>query len=165
MSEENTVHAAPSTNYVELAADIVSAYVSNNSLPTSELPRMIADTYAALVSIASGASHSRTAQTAEKQAPAVNPKRSVTPDFITCLEDGKQFRSLKRHLRAKYDMSPEQYRAKWNLPSDYPMVAPNYAAARSELARAIGLGRKATPASAANDSAAAGRTKGRKKAA
>lgn len=162
MTEENTVHAAPSANYVELAADIVSAYVSQNSVPPSDLPKLISDTYGALLSIASGASRTQSAPAAEKQTPAVNPKKSVTNDYIICLEDGKQFRSLKRHLRAKFDMTPEQYRAKWSLPADYPMVAPGYAAARSELARAIGLGRKSPAAEPANDAA---RTKGRKKAA
>jgi predicted transcriptional regulator len=159
MTEENSVHTASATNYVELAADIVSAYVSQNSVPPSELPKLISDTYAAIVSIASGASHSRSTPTVEKQAPAVNPKKSVTNDFIICLEDGKQFRSLKRHLRAKFDMTPEQYRAKWSLPPDYPMVAPGYAAARSELARSIGLGRKSPANDAANDT----RGKNRKK--
>lgn len=123
-----------------MTADIVSAYVSNNPLPVSELARVIADTYAA-VSKLKGAPQS---QPEEKSAPAVPVKKSVTPDFIICLEDGKKFKSLKRHIDTHYNLKPDAYRAKWGLPSDYPMVAPNYAATRSRLAKAIGLGRKAT---------------------
>jgi predicted transcriptional regulator len=153
--------------YVELAADIVSAYVSNNSVPVSDLPKLLLDTHTALTKIASGASVN--APVAEKQSPAVNPKKSVSHDFLICLEDGKKYRSLKRHLRSTYGMSPEEYRAKWGLPPDYPMVAPGYAQARSELAKSMGLGRKAGEAraakDAANDSTATARGKGRKKAA
>lgn len=121
---------------VSLAADIVSAYVSNNPVPVAELPKLIGDTYAALQGIGTAA-----AEPLAKQEPAVSIRRSVTPDFIICLEDGKKFKSLKRHLSTHYNLSPEQYRQKWNLPVDYPMVAPNYAATRSALARASGLGR------------------------
>ncbi len=122
--------------YIELTTEIVSAYVSNNSLPTAELPALIEAIHGSLNKIASGSQEAP----AETLTPAVPIKKSITPDFIICLEDGKKFKSLKRHLRTKYDMTPDQYRAKWGLPSDYPMVAPNYASARSELAKAMGLG-------------------------
>ncbi|AZO41400.1 MucR family transcriptional regulator [Mesorhizobium sp. M7D.F.Ca.US.005.01.1.1] len=122
-----------------MTADIVSAYVSNNPLPVSELARVISDTYAA-VSKLQGAPQT---QPEEKSAPAVPIKKSVMPDFIICLEDGKKFKSLKRHIGTHYNLTPDAYRSKWSLPSDYPMVAPNYAAERSRLAKAIGLGRKA----------------------
>ncbi|GJD99713.1 MucR family transcriptional regulator [Methylobacterium isbiliense] len=127
-----------STGYIELAADIVSAFVSRNSVPPAELPGLIASVHAALGSLGKDAA-------AEKPAaltPAVPIKRSITPEFLICLEDGKKFKSLKRHLRSRYGLSPEQYRARWNLPADYPMVAPNYAAARSELAKTMGLGQQ-----------------------
>ena len=130
--------SATSPNYIELSVDIVSAYVSNNSVPAADLPSLLASVYAAVAKTGQG-------QKDEPQAeliPAVPVKKSVTPDFIICLEDGKSFKSLKRHLRSTYDMTPAQYRAKWNLPADYPMVAPNYAKARSELARASGLGQQ-----------------------
>ena len=124
-------------NYIELAADIVSAFVSNNSVPVTELPALIGNVHAALTNVASGL----TQQPAEEpKAPAVSVKKSVQPDYIVCLEDGKRFKSLKRHLRTVYNLTPEQYRAKWGLPASYPMVAPNYAAARSELAKQMGLG-------------------------
>ena len=127
-----------SSNYIELAADIVSAYVSNNSVPSGELPTLINEIHAALVKVAGG-----TVETpAEAPKPAVPVKKSVTPDYIVCLEDGKKFKSLKRHLRTQYNMTPEQYREKWALPADYPMVAPNYAKARSELAKEMGLGQQ-----------------------
>ena len=126
---------------VSMAADIVSAYVSNNPLPVAELPKLISDIHAALQG--SGAP---VVPAAVKLEPAVSPRKSVTPDYIICLEDGKKFKSLKRHIGVHYNLSPEAYRQKWNLPSDYPMVAPNYAAARSALAKSIGLGHKiATP--------------------
>jgi predicted transcriptional regulator len=129
---------AATSNLVELASDIVSAYVSNNSVQTSELPALIAEVHASLASISSGG------QQAPEQplVPAVPVKKSVQPDYIVCLEDGKKFKSLKRHLRTSYDMTPGQYRQKWGLGPDYPMVAPNYAAARSELAKSMGLGQK-----------------------
>ena len=123
-----------SANYVELAADVVSAYVSNNPVPTSELPSLIAAVHASLQFVAEGP------QPKEPLVPAVPIEKSVQPDYIVCLEDGKKFQSLKRHLR-KFDMTPDQYRAKWDLPRDYPMVAPNYASRRSELAKAIGFAR------------------------
>lgn len=133
--------AAPETELLELTANIVAAYVSNNPLPTSELGRVIADTYAAVSKLQAPL----TLQPEERRAPAVPIKKSVTPDFIICLEDGKKFKSLKRHIGTHYNLTPDEYRAKWGLPADYPMVAPNYAAARSQLAKASGLGRKAAP--------------------
>ncbi|ESQ79654.1 MucR family transcriptional regulator [Asticcacaulis sp. YBE204] len=120
----------------EMAVEIVSAYVGNNSVSASELPALIQNVYAALNSIGLGEAP---APEAPKE-PAVSVKKSISNDFIVCLEDGRKFKSLKRHLRTKYNMSPEEYRAKWNLPKDYPMVAPNYAKARSDLAKQMGLG-------------------------
>lgn len=123
---------------VVLAADIVSAYVSNNPLPPADLAQLIGRVHGALMQL-----RGEPVAVVEPEAPlqpAVPIKKSVTNDYIVCLEDGRTFKSLKRHLRAKYNLSPEQYRAKWGLPSDYPMVAPNYAKARSDLAKAIGLG-------------------------
>src|SRR5215213_1071452 len=132
------------SNYLGLAADIVSAFVSNNSVPVAELPALIGSVHTALNQVANGS----TQQPAEEpKAPAVPIKKSVQPDYLVCLEDGKRFKSLKRHLRTVYNLTPEQYRAKWGLPASYPMVAPNYAAARSELAKQMGLGarRRKTP--------------------
>jgi predicted transcriptional regulator len=126
------------TNNIELAADIVSAYVSNNSVPATELPALINDVYNALLRVGSGV----VAAPTEPPRPAVPVKRSVNNDFIVCLEDGKKFKSLKRHLRTQYGLSPEEYRDKWGLPADYPMVAPNYARARSNLAKQMGLGQQ-----------------------
>lgn len=128
--------AAP--NYVELAADIVSAYVSNNSVATGDLPGLIGDIHSALVRLSSGTIDAP----AESLKPAVPIKKSITPDYIVCLDDGKKFKSLKRHLRTQYDMTPEEYRERWGLPPDYPMVAPNYAQARSQLAKKMGLGQQ-----------------------
>ena len=125
---------------LELAADIVSAYVSNNSLPAFDLPAFIHSVHGALVGLATG--QVTAAEAAPRKEPAVPIKKSVTPDFMICLENGKKFKSLKRHLRTAYSMSPEEYRAKWGLPSTYPMVAPNYAKTRSELALKFGLGQK-----------------------
>ena len=130
--------AAAPANFIELAADIVSAYVTKNSLPTAELPTLINDVHSALVKVANGAAE----PPAEPAKPAVTIRKSITPDFIICLDDGKKFKSLKRHLRTQYNLTPEQYREKWGLPSDYPMVAPNYAKARSELAKEMGLGQQ-----------------------
>ena len=127
-----------SPNYIELAADIVSAYVSNNSVPSGDLPSLINDVHLALVKVAGNASE----VPAEAPKPAIPVKKSITPDYIVCLEDGKKFKSLKRHLRTQYNMTPEQYREKWGLAPDYPMVAPNYAAARSHLAKQMGLGQQ-----------------------
>ena len=121
---------------IEMTADIVSAYVGNNSVTAADLPSLIQSVHRALAAIASG---SEAAEVAPKE-PAVPVRRSITPDFLICLEDGRKFKSLKRHLRTKYNMSPEEYRAKWGLAKDYPMVAPNYAKARSDLAKQMGLG-------------------------
>ena len=121
---------------VEMTTDIVAAYVGNNVVSTADLPALIQSVYRALTGVVSG---SDTTETAPKE-PAVPLKRSITPDFLICLEDGRKFKSLKRHLRTKYNMSPEDYRSKWGLPKDYPMVAPNYARARSDLAKQMGLG-------------------------
>ena len=121
---------------IEMTADIVSAYVGNNSVSATELPSLIQSIHRTLTDIAAGA---EVVEAAPKE-PAVPVKRSITPDYLVCLEDGRKFKSLKRHLRTKYNLSPEEYRAKWGLPKDYPMVAPNYAKARSELAKQMGLG-------------------------
>ncbi len=124
--------------FIELTAEIVSAYVSNNSVSAGDLPGLINHVHAALTRVSSGLSDAP----AEPLKPAVSVKKSITPDHIVCLEDGKKFKSLKRHLRTQYNMTPEQYRDKWALPPDYPMVAPNYAAARSQLAKQMGLGQQ-----------------------
>jgi predicted transcriptional regulator len=123
---------------VELSANIVSAYVSHNALSASDLPRLIQQVHAAMIGLGGGAD----ADVAQELRPAVPVKKSITPDYLICLEDGKKFKSLKRHLKTEYDMSPDEYRSKWGLASDYPMVAPNYSEARSKLAKSIGLGRK-----------------------
>jgi predicted transcriptional regulator len=123
-------------NVIGMAADIVSAYVANNSVSANDLPNFITQVHEALKGISTGASEAPAAP----QTPAVSVRRSISPDFLICLEDGRKFKSLKRHLRTKYDLSPEDYRAKWGLPKDYPMVAPNYAASRSALAKSMGLG-------------------------
>lgn len=123
-----------------MTVDIVSAFVSHNSLPVSGLPDIIASVHASLSSLGDHA-----VLAAELLVPAVNPKRSVFPDYIICLEDGKRFKSLKRHIGADFGLTPDAYRARWGLSGDYPMVAPNYAAARSALAKASGLGRKPGP--------------------
>jgi predicted transcriptional regulator len=127
-----------SNEIVELTAEIVSAYVSNNTVVATDLAGVIHNVFDAL----SRASASSGQPAREELKPAVPVKRSVTPEFIICLEDGKKFKSLKRHLRTHYDLSPEEYRDKWGLPHDYPMVAPNYAAARSDLAKRMGLGQR-----------------------
>ena len=123
---------------LEMTAEVVASYVGNNPVSTSELPNLIGDVYTALAKSNGSASSHPT----EKAKPAVPVKKSLHDDYIICLEDGKKFKSLKRHLRSHYDLSPEEYREKWGLPLDYPMVAPNYAKARSQLARDMGLGRK-----------------------
>jgi predicted transcriptional regulator len=133
---------------VELVAGLVSAFVSHNSVTQADLPALIANTHAALT----GLGQAPAPAPEEKAAPAVSIKKSITPEYLICLEDGKKFKSLKRHLRTAYEMTPDQYRAKWNLPSDYPMVAPAYAEARSNLAKKMGLGqqrRKTAPVAAA----------------
>jgi len=131
---------ATSTNYIELAADIVSAYVSNNPVPANELSSLIQEVHTALLRVTSAAGVASASSEAQK--PAIAVKKSLNSDYIICLEDGKKFKSLKRHLRTQYNMSPEEYREKWGLPPDYPMVAPNYAKARSNLAKQMGLGQQ-----------------------
>ena len=126
-----------SAELLKLTADIVAAHVSNNKLPANDLPQLIAQVHASLSDTGGAAS----AQ--QRPSPAVPVKKSVTADFIVCLEDGKKLKMLKRHLKTAYDMTPEEYREKWGLPHDYPMVAPNYAAQRSSLAKKIGLGTRA----------------------
>ncbi len=121
---------------VELTARIVSAFVSKNTLSASDLPQLISDTHAALSRVTGAPPPPER----DELKPKVPVKRSVMPDHIVCLEDGKKFKSLKRHLRTHYNLSPEEYREKWGLPPDYPMVAPNYARARSDLAKKMGLG-------------------------
>jgi predicted transcriptional regulator len=125
---------------LKMTTDIVSAYVGKNVLSTHHIPDLINAVHASLVGLRSGAGIA----SSEALTPAVPIKKSVTPDYIICLEDGKKLKMLKRHLRSTYAMTPEDYRAKWGLPADYPMVAPNYAAQRSEFAKKIGLGRDAT---------------------
>src|SRR5689334_7649885 len=126
------------SHFVDLTAEIVSAYVSNNSVAANDIPNLISQVHQALVRVSGGQSEAQP----EPLKPAVPVKKSIMPDYIICLEDGKKFKSLKRHLRTQYSMTPEQYREKWALPPDYPMVAPNYAAARSELAKQMGLGQQ-----------------------
>jgi predicted transcriptional regulator len=123
---------------IELTASIVSSYVSNNSVASADLPALIGQVHSALLRVTSASGE----LSSEPLRPAVAVKKSITPDFIVCLEDGKRFKSLKRHLRTQYNMTPDQYREKWALPPDYPMVAPNYAAARSHLAKQMGLGQQ-----------------------
>jgi predicted transcriptional regulator len=121
---------------IEMTTEIVAAYVSSNSVPAAELTVLIQNVHKALVGVAAG---DAPIEAAPKE-PAVPVKKSITPDYLICLEDGRRFKSLKRHLRSRYDLSPEAYRAKWGLAKDYPMVAPNYARARSDLAKQMGLG-------------------------
>ncbi len=124
------------SSIVDMTTDIVAAYVGNNVVSIADLPALIQSIHRALTGVVAGG---EVKEVAPKE-PAVPLKRSITPDFLICLEDGRKFKSLKRHLRTKYNMSPEDYRAKWGLPKEYPMVAPNYARARSDLAKQMGLG-------------------------
>lgn len=133
MNQENNNNAV-----VELTADIVAAYVSNNTVVANDVPNLINDVFSAL----SKAARVNPANPQEDLKPAVPIKKSITDDYLICLEDGKQFKSLKRHLRTHYNLSPEEYREKWGLQHDYPMVAPNYAKARSKLAKKMGLGQR-----------------------
>jgi predicted transcriptional regulator len=121
---------------LELTTEIVSAHVGNNSVAMSELPQLIQDVYKSLHAVGT------TPAAAERPQPAVPIKKSISPDFVICLEDGKKLKMLKRHLKTAYNMTPDEYRERWGLPSDYPMVAPNYAKHRSNLAKKIGLGTK-----------------------
>jgi predicted transcriptional regulator len=125
-------------NYIELTAGIVSAYVSNNAVAAGDISALISQVHTALLRVSKGHGDAL----GEAVRPAIPVKRSVTPDHLICLEDGKKFKSLKRHLRTQYNMTPELYREKWGLPADYPMVAPNYAEARSRLAKEMGLGQQ-----------------------
>ncbi len=122
---------------LSMTTDVVSSYVSNNTVSVEDLPAVVEQVFRSLSSVTAEGSLS-----ADRPQPAVPIKRSITPDYLICLEDGKKLKMLKRHLKTAYDMSPEQYRERWGLPSDYPMVAPSYAARRSELAKDIGLGTK-----------------------
>jgi len=139
MTVESSGAASNDNDLIDLSTEIVSAYVSHNALSVSDLPRLIADVHAALKGLKSGTAPAM----AEELKPAVSVKKSIANDYIICLEDGKKFKSLKRHLRTHYNLSPEEYREKWGLPADYPMVAPSYSATRSRLAKDNGLGRKA----------------------
>jgi predicted transcriptional regulator len=128
---------AEDSKFIELTATVVSAYLSNNPVASADIPALISHVHSALARVATGGDPS-----GEAPKPAVSIKKSITPEHLVCLEDGKKFKSLKRHLRTQYNMTPEQYREKWDLPPDYPMVAPNYAAARSQLAKQMGLGQQ-----------------------
>jgi predicted transcriptional regulator len=125
-------------NYIELTAGIVSAYVSNNAVAAGDISSIISQVHTALLRVSNGAPEGA----GESMKPAIAVKKSITPDYLVCLEDGKKFKSLKRHLRTQYNMTPELYRMKWGLPPDYPMVAPKYAEARSQLAKQMGLGQQ-----------------------
>lgn len=154
-------------NYIEVVADLVSAYVSNNSMRASDLPDFITSIHASIQSLAAGQVET---PPAPPPVPAVPIKKSLTQDHIICLEDGKKFRSLKRHLGTVYNMTPDEYRTKWGLPKDYPMVAPGYSEIRSKLAKDIGLGQQRTeqadaPAPAAAAEPEAPKARGRKRAA
>jgi MucR family transcriptional regulator, transcriptional regulator of exopolysaccharide biosynthesis len=142
MSNLSETHSARADELLKFASDIVAAYVSNNPISVSEIPAMIKSVYATLGGLATGGS----GDVPTTLKPAVPVKKSVTPEYIICLEDGKKLKMLKRYLRSRYNLTPEGYRAKWGLPAEYPMVAPNYAAQRSEFAKKIGLGRTAPAA-------------------
>jgi predicted transcriptional regulator len=139
MTNNNDAHPAKADELIKFASDIVAAYVSNNPVPIAEIPGMIKSIHATL----GGLAGTMPIDLPTNQKPAVSVKKSITPEYIVCLEDGKKLKMLKRYLRSRYSLSPEEYRAKWSLPADYPMVAPNYAAQRSEFAKKIGLGRTA----------------------
>ena len=136
MNEQTTPASAP--NVLELTSEVVSAFISKNHIAATDLPALISQVHATLTATAAGKGEPEP----QKLEPAVPIKNSVKPEYIICLEDGKKFKSLKRHLRTQYKMTPEQYREKWGLAPDYPMVAPNYAAARSQLAKQMGLGQQ-----------------------
>lgn len=140
MAQNSESNSLRSDDILKLATEIVAAYVSNNPIPVSEVPAMIKSVHSTLGGLGGGL----TGEIQLSQKPAIPVKRSVNPDFIVCLEDGKKLKMLKRYLRSNYGMTPEEYRSKWSLPADYPMVAPNYAAQRSEFAKKIGLGRTAS---------------------
>ncbi len=137
MSEQAT-DRVPSAELLKMTAQVVAAYLGNNPLPTTEVAGVINAVHNSLAALSDGNDLQD-----EPQKPAVSVRRSVMPDYIVCLEDGKKLKMLKRHLRTSYDMTPDEYRAKWGLPADYPMVAPNYAKQRSDFAKKIGLGHSA----------------------
>jgi predicted transcriptional regulator len=137
MSDDNQTRVS-NGEILKMAVEIVSAYVSNNGVNTTQVPELINTIYSSLLNLNGSTSVSET----ETLKPAVSVRRSINPDYIICLEDGKKLKMLKRHLRASYGITPDEYRAKWGLPADYPMVAPNYAEQRSNFAKKIGLGRK-----------------------
>ena len=137
MSDDNQTRVS-NGEILKMAVEIVSAYVSNNGVNTTQVPELINTIYSSLHNLNGSTSVSET----ETLKPAVSVRRSINPDYIICLEDGKKLKMLKRHLRASYGITPDEYRAKWGLPADYPMVAPNYAEQRSNFAKKIGLGRK-----------------------
>jgi predicted transcriptional regulator len=147
-----------SNNLIELAADVVSAYVGNNSVSSSALPEIIASVYGALQALIAPPP----APEAEKPIPAVPIKKSITPDYLISLEDGRRYKSLRRHLGGR-GLTPDQYRAKWGLSPDYPMVAPNYAKQRSELAKSMGLGRKRAETEVEIDVEVAGKARGQRR--
>ena len=138
MDEQPSAASENDLGVVELSTEIVCAYVSNNAVTAADLPKLISDVYGTLAGLQSAAAQAQP----QELKPAVPVKKSVFPEYIVCLEDGKKFKSLKRHLRTHFDLSPEEYREKWSLPADYPMVAPSYSATRSKLAKANGLGRR-----------------------
>lgn len=144
----DTAITADSQQILDLTTEIVAAYVGSNPVSAADLPGLIVNTHTALVELKKGGE----AEPAIELVPAVPLRKSITPEFLVCLEDGKKFKSLRRHLASHHDLTPEQYRAKWKLPQDYPMTAPSYSATRSALAKANGLGRKpaeqAAPAAA-----------------
>jgi len=144
MSEEVQNKASENNQHLaEITADVVCAYVANNTLPASELPALVTDIHSTLFGLVAQSEGGTAEADKEKQKPAVSIKKSIQPEYLICLECGGKYKSLKKHLRASYDMSPEEYRMKWGLPADYPMVAPAYAERRSNLAKKLGLGRKA----------------------
>jgi predicted transcriptional regulator len=138
-TEDNPPEMDNKPALIELATQIVAAYVTKNPVEQADLPKLITEVHRALEKAAAGPAP---AGAAAELKPPVNIKRSITPDYLICLEDGKKFKSLKRHLRTHFGLTPEQYREKWGLPADYPMVAPNYATSRSKLAKNMGLGHK-----------------------
>jgi predicted transcriptional regulator len=137
MSNESA-SAMAEEDMLRMTTEVVSAYVGNNSLPAAQIPEVIKTVYTSIAAL------NQAAEIKEAPKPAVSIRSSIKPDYIVCLEDGKKLKMLKRHLRTTYDMTPDDYRAKWGLPADYPMVAPNYAKQRSEFAKKIGLGRRAS---------------------
>lgn len=141
MSDDSKNDQVGGVSLIEMTTKVVAAYLSNNSVASNQISEVIGTIHVAL----KGLSETGGEPAAEPLRPAVPIKKSITPDYIVCLEDGKQLKMLKRHLRTTYGLTPEEYRVKWGLPADYPMVAPNYAQQRSDFAKKIGLGRQSTP--------------------